>query len=494
MSATGRTSQHGPGACGLTNYFFCFIIIVLCLGLVLAEKKADETNRQAKPASVKNEEDSLIPQKGKTRSHLEKVYKQHKTSKSHLVGEAAVQETLQQLVSIYESAIKPLETAYRYSDLNKDASLEAEILAKPLILFVGPWSSGKTSIINYLLNIEDGEEKLHTGAEPTTTDFVVLQNGSKYRTMAGMQLVSDKDKPFAILERYGQVFIQRLQGVELDSPFLQLVTLVDTPGIIETKKQQERGYPFYEVLQWFLQRATLIFLVYDPTKLDAGLEQVFKQLKGHEGKVKILINKADTVTQQELMRVYGALFWNLAPLIQSVEPPRVYIGSFWSKSKSDHPLAQLFLAEEQTLMQDVYHVVENWVEHKIANIRRHAFMVRLHALTVDSFLKAFDKNIGWFSDQEQAWNEIVNDPQKFNVFQELLNHADISKHDLPDVQTYINFFSNNHRSMFSSLVCPWFGRCDINRINQAISNDLPVLLKRLKEKTQSQNYCSKDSC
>ena len=47
---------------------------------------------------------------------------------------------------------------------------------------------------------------------------------------------------------------------------------MDTPGIIENKKQQERGYPFNEVCQWFIDRAQLIFLVFDPTKLDIGSE------------------------------------------------------------------------------------------------------------------------------------------------------------------------------------------------------------------------------
>ena len=47
---------------------------------------------------------------------------------------------------------------------------------------------------------------------------------------------------------------------------------MDSPGIIENKKQQERGYPFNEVCQWFIDRAQLIFLVFDPTKLDIGSE------------------------------------------------------------------------------------------------------------------------------------------------------------------------------------------------------------------------------
>lgn len=69
-----------------------------------------------------------------------------------------------------------------------------------------------------------------------------------------------------------QKFLERFQGTEIPSKLLEKVTLVDTPGIIENKKQQERGYPFNEVCQWFIERAQLVFLVFDPSKLDMGSE------------------------------------------------------------------------------------------------------------------------------------------------------------------------------------------------------------------------------
>ena len=78
-----------------------------------------------------------------------------------------------------------------------------------------------------------------------------------------------------------QSFLERLQGFEMPAGLLRHVTLVDTPGIIENRRQQERGYPFNEVMKWFIDRATLIFIVFDPFKLDVGieLENTFKQLK-----------------------------------------------------------------------------------------------------------------------------------------------------------------------------------------------------------------------
>jgi hypothetical protein len=40
---------------------------------------------------------------------------------------------------------------------------DPEIFSKPLILFMGPWSGGKSTIINYLLDTEYTPTALRTG-------------------------------------------------------------------------------------------------------------------------------------------------------------------------------------------------------------------------------------------------------------------------------------------------------------------------------------------
>lgn len=68
--------------------------------------------------------------------------------------------------------------------------------------------------------------------------------------------------------------------------FLQ-VNIVEIPGILEMRKHVDRVFPFNDVCQWFIDRADVIFLVYDPAKLDVGpeTEAILDQLKGREYQV-----------------------------------------------------------------------------------------------------------------------------------------------------------------------------------------------------------------
>lgn len=53
--------------------------------------------------------------------------------------------------------------------------------------------------------------------------------------------------------------------------------------------------------------------------------QVIGTLKGHDDKVRVVLNKADQVDMQQLMRVYGALMWSLGKVFKTPEVrlPRV---------------------------------------------------------------------------------------------------------------------------------------------------------------------------
>nr|XP_026241185.1 sarcalumenin isoform X1 [Urocitellus parryii] len=406
---------------------------------------------------------------------------------------------LQRLRKIYHSSIKPLEQSYKYNELRQHEITDGEITSKPMVLFLGPWSVGKSTMINYLLGLENTRYQLYTGAEPTTSEFTVLMHGPKLKTIEGIVMAADSSRSFSPLEKFGQNFLEKLIGIEVPHKLLERVTFVDTPGIIENRKQQERGYPFNDVCQWFIDRADLIFVVFDPTKLDVGLEleMLFRQLKGRESQIRIILNKADNLATQMLMRVYGALFWSLAPLINVTEPPRVYVSSFWPQDYKPDTHRELFLKEEISLLEDLNQVIENRLENKIAFIRQHAIRVRIHALLVDRYLQTYKDKMTFFSDGELVFKDIVEDPDKFYIFKTILAKTNVSKFDLPNREAYKDFFGINPISNFKLLSqqCSYMGGCFLEKIERAITQELPSLLGSLGlGKNPGALNCDKTGC
>lgn len=82
---------------------------------------------------------------------------------------------------------------------------------------------------------------LSLGAEPTTSEFTVIMHGEKIRSVEGIVMAADSSRSFSPLEKFGQNFLEKLIGIEMPHKLLERVTFVDTPGIIENRKQQERG-------------------------------------------------------------------------------------------------------------------------------------------------------------------------------------------------------------------------------------------------------------
>lgn len=67
------------------------------------------------------------------------------------------------------------------------------------------------------------------------------------------------------------------------------------------------------MLEWFAERVDRIILLFDAHKLDISDEfrRAIEALKTYEDKIRIILNKADMINSQQLMRVYGALMWSL---------------------------------------------------------------------------------------------------------------------------------------------------------------------------------------
>ncbi|KAJ8971964.1 hypothetical protein NQ314_000446 [Rhamnusium bicolor] len=282
----------------------------------------------------------------------------------------------------------PLEQHYLFNEFHSPPLNDADFDAKPLILLVGQYSTGKTTFIKYLL--ERDFPGMRIGPEPTTDRFIAVMYGENEGVIPGNALVVDPKKQFRPLSAFGNSFLNRFQCSLVKSPVLKGMSIIDTPGILAGEKQRiDRGYDFTGVLEWFGERVDRIILLFDAHKLDISDEfrRSIEALRGHDDKIRIVLNKADMIDHQQLMRVYGALMWSLGKVLQTPEVVRVYIGSFWNEPLRYDVNRTLFEDETQDLFKDLQSLPKNSALRKLNDLIKRARLAKVHAFIISEIKK-----------------------------------------------------------------------------------------------------------
>ena len=143
-----------------------------------------------------------------------------------------------------------------------------------LMALVGPFNTGKSSIINALMG---SETLLKTGVTPTTDSIQIL--------------------------RWGEAAERMESGREVDtvfypSPLLRKVSLVDTPGLESVFRSHER------MTRRFLHRADAVLLVMIATQaMTASSLETMQMFKDYGKKVIIVVNQCDLLNERERAEV-----------------------------------------------------------------------------------------------------------------------------------------------------------------------------------------------
>lgn len=330
------------------------------------------------------------------------------------------------LKKVYKAKLLPLEEAYDFHDFVSPPLNEPDFDAKPMILLVGQYSTGKTSFIRYLL--EKDYPGLRIGPEPTTDCFNAVMYGDQEQVIPGNALAVDNKRQFRPLAKFGGAFLNRFQCSTVKSPVLRCVTMIDTPGILSGEKQRtDRGYDFVGVLQWFAERVDRIILLFDANKLDISDEfrRSIEAIHGYEDKVRIVLNKADQVDHHELMRVYGALMWSISKVISVPECPKVFVGSFWDQQLKHDLYRKLFERELQLLFDDLQDLPKYAALRKLNDFIKRARMAKVHAFIISSLKEDMPK---LFRKNKKKKQLIKNLPELFKRVQE--EHM-VSASDIP---------------------------------------------------------------
>eukprot|EP00559_Dactyliosolen_fragilissimus_P007204 CAMPEP_0184863682 /NCGR_PEP_ID=MMETSP0580-20130426/12150_1 /TAXON_ID=1118495 /ORGANISM="Dactyliosolen fragilissimus" /LENGTH=588 /DNA_ID=CAMNT_0027362151 /DNA_START=346 /DNA_END=2112 /DNA_ORIENTATION=+ len=374
------------------------------------------------------------------------------------------------LKEIYRKSVLPVEKRFRYDYFYESPFLtDVEFDSKPQVMLVGQYSVGKTSFIRYLLGRDFPGQRI--GPEPTTDRFTVLLNGPEERTIPGNALSVHPELPFRGLERFGVSFLSRFEGSQLPSSVLKSITLVDTPGILSGEKQRvNRGYDFTKVVSWFAERADLIILLFDAHKLDISdeLKGTIDALKGHEDKIRCILNKADQINRQQLMRVYGALLWSLGKTMSSPEVARVYVGSFWQEPLQTLDNAELFEKEEKDLMKDLAILPRQSAVRKINELVKRIRKVKTLSYIIGHLKQQMPSLVG----REKKQQKLIADLP--NVFRTILKKYNLSPGDFPDISNFSVKLRDVKFADFSPLK-----QDQIDSLERCLTQEIPKLMEEL---------------
>mmetsp|Transcript_141418 Transcript_141418/g.249857 ORF Transcript_141418/g.249857 Transcript_141418/m.249857 type:complete len:498 (-) Transcript_141418:68-1561(-) len=382
------------------------------------------------------------------------------------------------LQKLYREKMRPVEDTHLFHDFHSHALSDAELAAAPMVLLLGQYSSGKSTFIRHLLGRD--YPGLHIGPEPTTDKFVAVAHGTSDELVPGHAVVVDKSMPFTDLDQLGSSFLSKFQCSRLQSPLLEGLTLIDTPGVLSGEKQSlKRGYEFEGVVKWFAARADAIILLFDVSKLDISDEfrHIIDALKEHAPKIRVVLNKADQLSSPQLMRVYGALLWNLGKVIDTPEVTRVYVGSFWWEPLKNTEQQKLFESEEIDLYTMLSLLPRSAATQKLDNLVRRARLLKVHAFILDSLRKKTPRCCG----RVKAQDKMIADLD--NIYAEVARENNLVLGDFPDV--------NHMRKVlktFPDFNCfPKLNKRRTKALEGMLGDEIPTLLKLVAEEQRAIN-------
>jgi GTPase SAR1 family protein len=340
------------------------------------------------------------------------------------------------------------------------------VLTRSLFSFFS--SVGKTSFIRYLLGRDF--PGMRVGPEPTTDRFTSILWGRQDKVVPGAALCSQQDRPFTGLSPFGNNFLSRMEGAEMDSAILRNITLVDTPGILSGLKQRSRNYDYEGVMKWFGERADLIIVMFDAHKLDISdeLKGVMELMIPHLDKTRVVLNKADSISQQQLMRVYGALMWSLGKVMNTPEVCRVFMGSFWDAPLQNTAQAELLQREEMDLLEDIMGLPQQAVMRRINELVKRARSVKVHAYVIHYLRKQLPYTWGKRDKQRRLIGRLESE------FLAAARRYGLPKGDFPPIEPF-------RQALLEIKDLSEFPKLDkklVREMDKVFSVDIPLLLEK----------------
>ncbi len=265
---------------------------------------------------------------------------------------------------------------------------------KPLVLVIGNYSSGKSTFINELL----GTQIQRTGQAPTDDSFTILTSpgeGEAEGEVPGATLVTDDRLPFAPLRRFGESLLSHLRLKKVRSPVLEDLAIIDTPGMLDSVTEKDRGYDYLGVVGELARMADVILLMFDPHKagtIKETYQAIRTTLPGTVGEDRVIyvLNRIDECENiADLVRSYGTLCWNLSQMTGRKDMPRIYLTFAPHDDGKIPPELEIWVNEREELKDAVKSAPRMRLFHIINQIDLAARELGLEVEALSNFKKGF---------------------------------------------------------------------------------------------------------
>jgi EH domain-containing protein 1 len=270
------------------------------------------------------------------------------------------------------------------------AGIDSSLKWKPIVLIIGNYSSGKSTLINEFV----GQDVQRTGQAPTDDSFTIITSdpGVTGAETPGSTLVNDDKLPFSHFKQFGEKLISHICMKQIASPILENMAIIDSPGMLDATSENDRGYDYMRVLGEFAKLADLIVLMFDPHKagtIKESYEVIRNTLPEKSGEHRIVfvmsrIDECDNLS--DFTRSYGTLCWNMSQMTGRKDIPHIYL-TYSPKVANLDTVAKDWPQEREQLIEKIKKAPSFRINHILEEIDRQVNEVQIVAQAVGEFVK-----------------------------------------------------------------------------------------------------------
>ncbi|MGL5096066.1 MAG: dynamin family protein, partial [Planctomycetia bacterium] len=290
-------------------------------------------------------------------------------------------EVRQQLERLINEEIQPIAKRYGY----QPQSLNLKTNWRPIVLIIGNYSSGKSTFINEMC----GGTIQRTGQAPTDDCFTILLDADDEGAAAaptgtaevveevpGSVLVNDPSLPFGGFKSFGNRFVSHFQMKKLKNSRLKQLAIIDSPGMLDSVAERDRGYNYQEVVGRLAELADLVVLIFDPYRAGT-IKETYVSIRStlpeytSEDRVVFVLNRIDECKNlHDLLHCYGVLCWNLSQMTGRKDVPHIYLTYSPTLGRPD-PVFMGLASQRDELIEKIEQAPRLQIGHMLGNVDNH---------------------------------------------------------------------------------------------------------------------------